>query len=701
MDSRSIRRVAFLLDYRNRDSELKHVVPEVAAKGYHAVAFAARIGEEDPFVELADEAARFRLEVIGFTQYMKSQTTHLAYHPDQRMVRSSDKAALDQDQLPVSTGCPFNPAFLDRYLDFLARIARAPNMTDVLLNDESSLGADADRMGCYCHVCQKAWHEEFGGEIPRPPFKGREEKSRFVHWRWRRWNQVHGRMKEALNRHHPVRAVFQSSPNSCLLGRNPWVTAVDLASMVEAIDGVMTDPYYTFHLAASAGPFVPREIYLSEHCRFLRGLAGPGKSAEVCPPGFSHPTFTRPLDERDGWWTGVIPAALGMDAVAPYSYLLQRISPVMETYEQSFRLDEYFARTRPVSFAAVVNSLETQCFHIDGDTWARGEAFWLHSRMMPVGALLRHHCLPYTYLPSRRLVAETLREWPVVALPTVTCLSAEARDHLRDYVRAGGILVTFGETATRDETGGLLSDEFTEELFGVKDLTPGRQSLRFEPAREAATFAALAWPDEITAGYQDGASYPVLALRYTVLAEVDASAEILARFSGEPVPSAGAGFPAMTIKHVGRGAGVFVAGTPSHEAVREEFDGMLVLNFAGRVIGETIMELAGDRLPLRVSPRPPATAMQTVRPLDRRLVPATEFLPCVGEDLYLAAVVSYFREASRFQIEADLNGRGCQRVRELVADEEVRNLTQEGDTAIVDVALTCDDAIRVFAFSLA
>lgn len=198
--------------------------------------------------------------------------------------------------------------------------------------------------------------------------------------------------------------------------------------------------HYTFHIAGAAGPFVPREVYLSEHCRFLSGLVSGDKTAELCPQAFSHPTFTRPLDERDGWWAGVIPAALGIDAVAPYTYLLQKISPMQKTYEASFALDKYFAEVRPVDFVAVVNSLETQCFHMDADTAANGDAFWLHSRMMPVGAVMRHQCLPYVYFPSRRIHVETLQQWPVVVLPNVTCLSLAARNHLREYVRSGGVL---------------------------------------------------------------------------------------------------------------------------------------------------------------------------------------------------------------------------------------------------------------------
>ena len=64
-----------------------------------------------------------------------------------------------------------------------------------------------------------------------------------------------------------IKAVFQASPASDLW-LNPWSTGVDLSGMIERLDGLSTDPYYTFH----ERHFNPAEVYLSEWCRFLRGI---------------------------------------------------------------------------------------------------------------------------------------------------------------------------------------------------------------------------------------------------------------------------------------------------------------------------------------------------------------------------------------------------------------------------------------------
>ncbi|MCK4623776.1 MAG: beta-galactosidase trimerization domain-containing protein [Phycisphaerae bacterium] len=689
MPDRTIRRIAFLQEYSNRPLTLKEIIPEVAAKGYTAAAFAARIGRE-LFAELAEEAERFGLEAMAFTGFMKYQEAYLKDHPDQRMILNTDEHAKDQDKLDINWGCPFNPAFQQRHLDFLRTLGRIPNLTEVWINDEALLGLQSDQLGCYCKVCREAWRGEFGGDIPMPPFADPETKRQFILWRIRRWNDVHAMMKSVLNEHHNVRAVHLTTP-SCCTSINPWVTAVDLASMVEGIDGIMTDPYYTFHEI----DFRPQEVYLSECCRILRGLCGPGKKAEICAQGFSMATFNRPLDERDGWWAGIVPAALGLDGITAFTYLLQQISPMLETYEKSFSLDEYFSQTAPADFVGIVNSLETQCFDIDSDS---GTDSWLWSRMFTLGAVARHNALPYGYLPSSRLTEDDLRRFPVVILPNVSCLSVAARDSLRDYVRSGGVLVACGETATRDETGKPLDDTFLQDIFGVKSLTPLESSAQFAPVGDHPALASLPWPDETTAEFWGGVHRPAMGLDYIVRVDPGDEAEILAAFAED---SSAANHPAVMTRSLGEGTAIFLAGIPTRNYYRPEFR-MAVLNLAGRALGRLILDTAEDKLPIRVKGFPPVVPMNLIRPIDPRLMPTAEFMPCIGEDLYLAVVTSYFKEPMQFQIEVEPPaGKKCVKIRELIGDQPIEDFKKiSGNRIEIDVNFSFDDCVRIFAFFL-
>lgn len=694
MPKRLVKRIAFLQEYRNRPETLKELIPEVAEKGYQAAAFSARIGKEQFIVELAREAERVGLEVMAFTGFMKYQEAWLKDHPEQRLMLATDLEAEDQDRLSVNWGCPFNPEFQKRYFDFLANLGRIPNLTEVWINDEAYLGFDEKRLGCYCQVCREAWESEFGGGIPRPPFRDQQEKAQFVHWRFRRWNDVHRKMKEALYVDHSVRAIFLSNP-PCCIGLNPWVSAVDIPGMLEGIDGVMTDPYYTFHDVSAYTRSMPREIYLSEYCRYLRGMAGEDKLSEICAQGFSHPTFTRPFDERDGWWAGVIPLALGINNVTAYTYPLQKISPMQKTYEAAFGLDSHFARTQPVDFIAVVDSLETQCFHIDA---AAGGGSWQLSRMIPVADTMRHHALPYTYISSQHLLSRDLSQWPVLVLPGISCLAGEAREALRDYVDSGGILVACGETATRDEVGQPVVDPFMEDVFGIQSQRSCEAALQFSQTGEHPAFSDIPWPDEITAQYMGGTNIPVLGLNQAVAVEVSDKVRALACFNQDA--GIAAGKPALTINPFGKGTAIFCAGIAERIFTRPEF-GKNVINYAGRVLAHIIRDMAVDKLPLRAKGFAPRVPMQELRPMDQRLMPTAEFMPCIGDDLYLATVASYFKEPMTFPIEAVLpEGKICCEVRELVSNQPVDDVRREANRVEIDVNLGFDDCIKVFAFAL-
>ena len=697
MKPRKIQRIAFLQDYRNRPESLVDEIPEVAGLGYHEVTVAAVIGHEEAVADVAGKAEEFGLEVSTFTGFMKYAYVHLAEHPEQKAVFSKDADHEELGNLPAVWGCPYNRVFQKRYLDFLERLAEIPNLTEVWVNDEAYFGRDIDLLACYCKTCQADWGREFGGRIPMPPFNDLDEKARLVTWRFRRWNEVHGKMKTALNRSRRIRAVFQSGPHP-FWDINPWVCGMDIDGMVEAIDGLAVDAYYTCVLpAVGSGLFTPPEIFLSECCRFIRGMTlGEDKVSVMLGQGMSHPEFHRPLDERDGWWQAVVPPALGVDRVTAYTYRLQRASPMHRTFQDAFRLDSFFERTEPVVSVAVVDSLETQCY--DESLPARGRENWRMSRMFSMGQMAAHYGLAHGYLPSSKLVPEHLERYPAVVLPNVSCLSTGQRDALQAYVQDGGTLVAAGETATRDEMGRPSDLSFLRDVFGISSCTPEGGSRIFETASDHEAFENLPWPEEKTAWDPwKGANRPVLGLDQAVDVTSEGETEVLAVFEEAGSPTSR---PAVTLKRFGMGHGVFVSGIPSRWMDLRPA-GTNVLSYSRQVLAQLILSQVGERLPVVVKGFPPRVPLQEVRPLDIRWKPTVEIMPSVGEDMILVTVPSYFREPGAFRIEARLpEGRRCAGVRELVSDRPVAEARQDKRAVEIDVNLTTEDFLKVYAFSL-
>ena len=424
---------------------------------------------------------------------------------------------------------------------------------------------------------------------------------------------------------------------------------------------------------------------------------GEDKVSVMLGQGMSHPEFHRPLDEKDGWWQAVVPPALGVDRVTAYTYRLQRASPMHRTFQEAFRLDPHFERTEPVVSVAVVDSLETQCY--DDSLPARGRENWRMSRMFSMGQMAAHYGLPHGYLPSSKLVPEHLERYPAVVLPNVSCLSTSQREALRAYAQDGGTLVAAGETATRDEMGRPSDLSFLNEVFGISSCTPGGSSRIFAAVSDHSAFEDLPWPDDRTAWDPwKGGNRPVLGLDLAVDVTSEGEADVLAVFEKAGHPTSR---PAVTLKRYGRGHGVFVSGIPSRWLDLRPA-GTNVLSFSRQVVAQLILSLVGDRLPVVAKGFPPKVPLQDVRPLDIRWKPTMEIMPSVGEDLILVTVPSYFREPGAFRIEARLpDGKECTEVRELVSDQPVAATRRDGRSVEIDVNLTTEDFLKVYAFTLA
>lgn len=695
---RTIQRKAFLQSYTGDPLALMPVLPEVKRKGYAAIMLFADIGSLSQFQTLAAAAGAEGLAVGVFTGYMKYEYRYLAEHPDQRLV--SARAWKDQDGLGTENwGCPFHPEFKRRYLDFLRALAAAPGVEEIQLNDEADLG-----LGCYCPVCRAAYRRDFGGDMPlllvTEADAGRWRDPawrRFIKWRMERWNAVHGEMRAAIREVNPaIKAVFQASPAVDLCSENPWRTAVDLAAMVEQIDGLCVDPYYTFHRRC----YDPAEVYLSEWCRFLRGIVPPGKLAEVVPQGFSHPTFTRPLGAADGRWAAVIPVACGVDHVVPYSYTLMQCSaPLARAYEACFAFDCYFERARPLDYVGVVHGANTEIFARPFPTSTPDS--YDGTRMLPCAESLRHKGIPYSYLPDRRLSSESLQPFEAVVLPEIECLDEPQARAIRKYWEAGGNLIVLGNLGTADAEGAPGARSLLEEIVGVKVVGEaegfGRRQMAFAgPHPLAAALPAV--PEPAASRYFLGAQRPLLGLTQCKDVRVEGESRILAVFTD--AEGQRTEWPAIVEPVTRSPAGriVYFAGFPSRLLPNPKF-GVWPRNLAHWLVPAAVEYLARRKPALRVEGWPPAVPIGKIRPLDPRYINTFEFFPLIGDDLAIGVVASYFKEPASFGMRAVVPpGKTLAGVQELVRRKPVAAKTHNGE-AVVKVSMGFNDPLKIFVFS--
>ena len=689
---RKITRLALAQEYDNRPEKLLDLLEEIAAKGYDGVdTWIWQLDDLDLVKTFCTRAHELGLSVGLATSYMIGQYVHISQHPEQRFVEAVP--GVDVDGLGTDAwGCPYNPDFKQRYFKQLRQLAELPGAARILVNDEASMSN-----GCYCDLCLAVYENEIGGEIPRliDPTEDnwKDERWRtFLKWRIDRWNAVHGEMADVIHQVNPdIMVGFQTSP-SVDLWRNPWSSAVDLHGMARRLDAISVDPYYTSHKPVG---FMPLETYLSEWCRFLKGIVPRGKLTEIVVQGFSHPNFTRPLDEADGLWSSLVPPACGADLIMPYSYTLQRCSPVQKPYEECFKFDRYFERAEPIKHAAIVHGVQSEIYAhpLPRDVMDSYDG----TRVFPIAESLRHHGLPYGYVPDACLdESDSLSQCKVIVLPQIDCLSRSQADGVKSFVQNGGNVVIIGALGTANEIGTPRSPSLLEQLTGITitSSTDDDRGLMFRDALPVAD--RIPTVDECAAEYMDGAMKPVCCLAHCVDVETPTDADVLACFTddnGNPTDR-----PAVV--SVNRGGNViFFAGFPSRQTINPKL-GSEVRNTAHHWFAALVDQAAGAPAPLRVENWPPSVPIQELRPTDRRHMNTFEFFPLQGDDLFLALVTSYLREPTTFPIVLDVpHGRKLGQVKELLSDESVP-FTHQNGTARMMVEMGFDTPAKLFLFDL-
>jgi len=686
-------RLAFLEEYCGYPERLLKYIPEIKRKGYGGVALSARIGEIDHLRALVAKSIKHDLEVWVFTGYMKYYPPgHLKEHPEQRVVVSTSEGLK-----PIQWGCPFNPEFKKWYLKFLQEIAEIEGITAIWVNDEAHL-----RGGCYCSVCQKEYEREFGGEIPL--FNNIDNQTwkdmswrQFLLWRIERWNRIHKEMKETINKINPhILTLFQSSPLAGdLTGVNPWYSCVCLPWMVEYLDGISVDPYYTAH----GHLFHPPEVYMSEWCRFLAGIVPERKISAIITQGFTHPTFTRPLEKKDGLWTAIVPLACRIRKTTAYTYPLMKCAKeFLTTYENSFRFDNLFAQAQPLRYTGIVHSSSSEIFY-QPLPYER-ETFDVN-RILSCTESLRHYGIPYSYISDRLLNLEGLQHYKTVILPDVACLNKSQSDIIREFYLQGGNLVVLGTLGCADSTGKEKKVSLLEEIFGirVKERPLSSFPLSFITSHPISN-KIPSYNDRKTTPRIDSLK-PQLMFTNCVRIEVNKEkTEILAEFldsNGEPT-----GNPAIVlpVRKDTSGRAIYLAGFPSRYTHHPRYS-TYIRNLSNLLFSEIVRWVCGTLPCIRVLDWPPVVPMERIRPYDIRYINTYEFFPLLGKDFYLAVITSYFKEPAKFNLSADIpEGRTISEVKELVSGKDVDYHILNGEVTI-PVNFKSRDYLKIFLIRFA
>ncbi len=435
---RSIRRAAFLLVPGVSCS--RAYIQKIKDEGYTDLspylvpnqdAYTGQGFSWEQVCEVAEWATEFGLGLKLFTGYMKYREEFLREHPERRMVCLRVTGGSGP---PVERNwrCPFQPENKADYVALLSKVVQLPPLREIHLNDEASIGFPDGSIGCYCDYCVSEFERKFGAPPPRKADWGSEVWWQWIQHRMEGWTEVHAYFRSEVKKQRPDVAVgIQLNASTvAAFAHNPWLVGIDLAHDAQAQDVLATNAYH--HTQYPRWTYRPIRRILTEAVRTTGGAAVQ-RSMNIYPSAFFIPQTCLELNHQDGFFAGTVPFALGAETATFLSHEMMELLPpgFIDGFQQARALDPYFERTRPYSYATVVNPSQTEIYGYPERSWGREALTHWADVMYHVG-------LPWRWLFDRRLsdAADGLAG-PVI-LPEAHCLKEEQRAILKEYVESGG-----------------------------------------------------------------------------------------------------------------------------------------------------------------------------------------------------------------------------------------------------------------------
>ena len=296
------------------------------------------------------------------------------------------------------------------------------------------------RPGCVCDSCRAAFRTETGLEAPAEVDWTSAAFKRWVRWRNRKLIEVANEFRDAMREVKPGLPVT-CNYNAWPFGTKDWDTGIPLWSTTDY--GVSQHAYtgradlewvmlgYKARLSHDLNPeqadiwrtstptwkYADTETDRARHELTLRTFMLGGLTYGVTP-----------------WHGGhILPADIGI-----------RVHEAVRARERFFSQSEF----RDIG---VVVSQNTHDFHGHAPGTTHLEDY--RDTVLGTWLLLTENHVTFRFLFDNQIEAGDLAGYRVVLLPDTACLSDRMAERLKQYVAAGGRLVTTGETGACDEWG--------------------------------------------------------------------------------------------------------------------------------------------------------------------------------------------------------------------------------------------------------
>lgn len=398
------------------------------------------LGDRDPLREAVDEARKHKLPVIAYC--VVQQDGHfLDAHPEWKMQ--------DPDGKPIGRFC-LNSGYLEAVKQIVDELLAYG--VDGLHIDMMDQGFGPP-YGCWCKTCRSLFEREFGCPMPSGATWD-EAWDKMLEFRYSSSERFEKALRAHIKAVNPRATVdfnyHGSPPFSFEVGQRP-VQHAGNGDFVTGETGVWGFSALTASLNAeffrASTPGLPYQAVIQRGVRMY------------------HDQTTRPLADIR-WELFTLLAHGAFVTVVDKTGFDGRLDPaayerIGEAFKEALEKRSHFGQ-KPVCEVGIYFSSRSR-------DWMGREnpMLWMLSFLGMHKAMVYEH-IPFGVVLDENATLETLKQFPIVALPNAGILSEREIALLRRYVEEGGRLIATGYSGQFDRFGRPLADSALSELIGAK-----------------------------------------------------------------------------------------------------------------------------------------------------------------------------------------------------------------------------------------
>jgi hypothetical protein len=406
---------------------------------------------KDYIPDLVKEACKKDIMLLSW--YNTNQHKGLGEkHPDwRRVMMKGDKEEIDTNGHMCVLSSP--------YRDFVLRYSK--EILDMGFNGmwyDGAEGGSRRDLSCYCRYCEEAFEKEFGEKQPRRIDWDSDLFCEWIRWRYRRFDEFATRLYEGLIEHKPDAVIMMNHLN------RPTISNLE-------------DKGISWHNAVSIDVMKFGGGGGNENSSVMNRLHSTGFNARIvkaqCPERFDiwEPggTLWRSVvyprlenDKTHSILHGVWTLALGG---VPWTAMINTLCTCGKpdaAVMNEFKKRRPYIGGKALTYCAVHYSQSSRDFlGRDNPVNYYMEVYGLYT------VAVEGHYLTDLILDSHLEDIDYLMRYRVIILPNSGCLNEKQMAALRQYVKAGGVLISSFETSLYNERGRKRLDFGLSDLFGV------------------------------------------------------------------------------------------------------------------------------------------------------------------------------------------------------------------------------------------